>query len=213
MRRQHGPVLWLAVGRCVYYKGFHTAIQALPHVPGKLKIIGHGPLEPELRALAKRMGVADRIVWRGYVPQDELIGAYHAATALWFPSSHKSEAYGLVQVEAMASGCPVINTDISGSGVAWVSPHEETGLTIPVGDPEALAAASRRLLDEPGLRSRLSDRAAARAGAEFNHRTMALRSLDVYRRTIVRGKKIVSIEEPTLPKLSAWVRQMADAGR
>jgi glycosyltransferase involved in cell wall biosynthesis len=207
IRRQHGQDLWLCVGRCVYYKGYQTAIEALPHVRGKLILIGHGPLEGELRALSRRLGVADRVVWWGYASQEELVGAYHAATALWFPSSHKSEAYGLVQVEAMASGLPVINTDISGSGVAWVSPHEQTGLTIPVNDPRALAAASRRLLDDPGLRQRLGEGAASRAAVEFNHRTMAVRSLDVYRRTIVRGKKIVSLADPTRPKLSAWVRE------
>src|SRR5439155_13244313 len=132
--------------------GFETAIEPLPHVRGKLIIIGHGPLEPELKALARRLGVADRVVWWGYATQEELVGAYHAATALWFPSSHKSEAYGLVQVEAMASGCPVINTDIAGSGGAWVSPHEETGLTIPVNDPGALADAAQRLASDPALR-------------------------------------------------------------
>ena len=80
---------------------------------------------------------------------------YLAADAFWFPSNARSEAFGLVQVEAMASGCPVINTAIPHSGVPWVSPHEETGLTVPVDDPAALAAAANRLLTEPGLRDRL----------------------------------------------------------
>src|SRR5207249_472814 len=124
LKRQYGENVWLSVGRCVYYKGLETAIEALPKVEGTLIIIGHGPLEQMLRIQARRLGVANRVVWWGYASHEELIGAYHAATALWFPSSHKSEAFGLVQVEAMASGCPVINTDIAGSGVAWVSPHE-----------------------------------------------------------------------------------------
>ena len=88
---------------------------------------------------------------------------YLAADAFWFPSNARSEAFGLVQVEAMASGCPVINTRIPHSGVPWVSRHEETGLTVPVNDPEALAAAAHRLLTEPGLRDRLTDAARRRA--------------------------------------------------
>ena len=72
-----------------------------------------------------------------------------------------------MQVEAMASGCPVINTAIPHSGVPWVSRHEETGLTVPVDDPVAFAAAARRLLEEPGLRDRLAAGARARAISEF----------------------------------------------
>src|SRR5439155_11821854 len=140
-----------------------TAINALTAAPGTLIIIGQGPLQRDLREQARRRGVADRVIWWGYATQDELIGAYLAAKALWFPSTHRSEAFGLVQVEAMACGCPVINTDIAGSGVAWVSPNEETGLTVPVNDAEALAAAANRLVAEPTLRERLARGAAHRA--------------------------------------------------
>src|SRR5262249_58399124 len=132
----------LAVGRLVYYKGLHNAVKALATVPGRLLVIGEGPAQAELRRLADAEGVADRIIWRGHVGADELVGAYQAATALWFPSNARSEGFGLVQVEAMASGCPVINTAIAGSGVSWVSRHDETGLTVRVNDPAAPAAAA-----------------------------------------------------------------------
>jgi rhamnosyl/mannosyltransferase len=89
-----------------------------------------------------------------------------------------------VQVEAMASGCPVINTAIPGSGVAWVSRHGESGLTVPVNDPPALAAAARRLLDEPGLRDRMARGGRDRARRDFDHRVMAERSLDVYHQVL-----------------------------
>ena len=110
-----------------------------------------------------------------------IVPYYHAATAFWFPSNFKSEAFGLVQVEAMASGCPVLNTDIPGSGVAWVSRHDETGLTVPVDDPAALARAANRFLNEPGLRQRLADAGRLRAQRDFDHRVMAARSIEVYR--------------------------------
>ena len=88
----------------------------------------------------------------------------------------------------MASGCPVINTKIPYSGVPWVSRHEETGLTVAVNDPEALAAAAHRLVTEPGLRDRLTRAARRRAADEFDHRVMAERSLEIYRRVLAKTK-------------------------
>jgi rhamnosyl/mannosyltransferase len=180
LRQLHGEPLWLSVGRLVYYKGLSTALEALRRVPGRLLLIGEGPLGSSLAREARALGVADRVLFRGRASADELVGAYHAATALWFPSNARSEAFGFVQVEAMASGCPVLNTDIPGSGVPWVSQHEISGLTVPVGDAEALARAARRLLDEPGLRARLAAGGRERARREFDARTMARRTLAAY---------------------------------
>jgi rhamnosyl/mannosyltransferase len=117
----------------------------------------------------------------GYRSFEEVVAAYHAATALWFPSNARSEGFGLVQVEAMASGCAVINSAIPDSGVSWVSRHEETGLTVPMNAPGELAAAANRLLTESGLRERLAAGARARACQEFDHRRMAQRCLHAYR--------------------------------
>jgi glycosyltransferase involved in cell wall biosynthesis len=178
-----GP-LWLGAGRMVYYKGFGNAIRALTRVEGRLILVGDGPDMGALRDLARRLGVGDRVDFLGTLPYLELIPYYLAADAFWFPSNARSEAFGLVQVEAMASGCPVINTQIPHSGVPWVSPHEQTGLTVPVNDPEALAQAARRLLTEPGLAARLTTAARRRAVAEFDHRVMAARSLAIYRAVI-----------------------------
>jgi glycosyltransferase involved in cell wall biosynthesis len=190
--------LWLAVGRLVYYKGLHIAVDALRQVPGTLIFVGDGLLEADLRRQAEQRNVADRIVWKAYLSPEELAGAYRAATALWFPSTARSEGFGLVQVEAMASGCPVINTAIPASGVSWVSRHEETGLTVPVHDPAAFAAAARRLLDQSGLRDRLGTAARERACREFDHRRMAQRSLAIYDSILSRNGRTV----PSTRKLS-----------
>jgi rhamnosyl/mannosyltransferase len=184
LRAEFGPPLWLAVGRLVYYKGLHNAVRALAATPGTLLVVGDGPLREELEGLARDVGVAGRVVWRSRLSEAELIGAYHAATALWFPSNARSEAFGIVQIEAMASGCPVINTALAGSGVPWVSRHEETGLTVPVDDFAALSRAARRLLEEPDLRARLSAAARERAVREFDQGLMARRSLDLYRQVL-----------------------------
>ncbi|MBX6313269.1 MAG: glycosyltransferase [Isosphaeraceae bacterium] len=185
LRARFGRPLWLCAGRLVYYKGLPNAIRALEHVAGTLLIVGGGPKLPALRAEAQRRGVADRVVFVGNLPHYlDIVPYYLAADAFWFPSNSRSEGFGIVQVEAMASGCPVINTAIPHSGVAWVSRHEREGLTVPMDDPEALAAAAHRLLHEPGLRTRLAEAARARVIAEFDHRTMAQRSLAAYHRIL-----------------------------
>lgn len=185
LRSLYGEPLWLTVGRLIYYKGLDIALDALTRVKGTLLVIGTGPLEAELRRQATKLGVAERVVWAGAADATELIGAYHAATALWFPSNARSEAFGLVQVEAMASGCPVLNTAIPASGVSWVSPHDETGITVPMNDAPALAGAAQRLLDDAALQGRLGAAGRARASREFDHVTMARRSLDIYGRACI----------------------------
>ena len=191
--------LWLCAGRHVYYKGFLNAVRALTRVRGRLLLIGDGPERPELRAEAERLGVADRVMFLGTLPHSlSIVPYYLAADAFWFPSNARSEAFGLVQVEAMASRCPVINTRIPHSGVSWVSLHEETGLTVPVNDPVALAVAANRLLTEPGLRDRLASAARSRAIKEFDHRVMAERSLAVYRHVLTGPKVPQPTRRPAL---------------
>lgn len=185
-RRDYGEPLWLMVGRLIYYKGIDVALRSLREVPGKLVVVGTGPLREELGRQAESLGVADRVVWKGHVGRDELIGAYRAATAFWFPSNARSEAFGLVQVEAMASGCPIVNTEIHGSGVPWVSPNEVSGLTVPVNDPIAFARAANRLLTEPGLRERYSENARQRCVQEFSVSKMTERTIQLYEHILRR---------------------------
>ena len=180
-----GPI-WLCVGRLVYYKGTEYAIRALKDCPGTLVIVGGGALESSLRALAASLGVCDRVRWYSDLSDDELIGAYHASTALWFPSILRSEAYGFVQIEAMASGCPVINTSIPGSGVDWVSLNNVSGLTVPPNDAAAFAAAARRLSEDSSVRDSLSAGAIHRANTEFELMTMTHRTDKLYHAVLKR---------------------------
>lgn len=172
--------LWLCVGRLVYYKGLEVALKALQQLPGTLAIVGTGPMQEAWQRLGQDLGVADRVRWYGRLGEAELQALYRLATAYWFPSNARSEGFGLVQVEAMASGCPIINTHIPNSGVSWVSPHEQTGLTIPINDPSALVQASRRLLNGPGLRDRLSQEARRQAVERFSASVMVQRAERFY---------------------------------
>lgn len=172
--------LLLAVGRLIYYKGFDVAIRALADVPdAKLVIVGEGPLRASLTALASELGVAHRVQLVGEVDDDDILAYYHASDLYLLPSIARSEAFGIVQAEAMACGLPVINTELA-SGVPFVSRHGESGLTVPPGDPARLAAAIRRLLGDPEARRRMGAAGRQRARQEFSKEVLAERVLRLY---------------------------------
>ena len=177
--RPSAPLL-LFVGRLRYYKGLDTLIRALPDIPARLLVVGIGPLEGEWRALAQEAGVAGRVAWLGEVPDVDLPALYHLADLFVLPGSHPSEAFGLVQVEAMAAGLPVICTEL-GTGTSYVNRDGVTGLVVPPRDPTALAAAINRLLADPDLRARMGAAARARVAAEFDLDVMIDRVLELYR--------------------------------
>ena len=186
VRREFGERLIVSVGRLVYYKGFEYLIRAMKHVHGRLLIVGIGPLRQKLGALAAELGVADRVNFLGNIDHQRLVACYHAADLFVLASIARSEAYGLVQVEAMAAGLPVVNTELD-SGVPFVSLHEQTGLTVPPADSEALAAAINRLLDDPDQRAAFGQAARLRAQQEFAVEAMALRTLSLYDRIARAG--------------------------
>jgi glycosyltransferase involved in cell wall biosynthesis len=120
------------------------------------------------------------------VEDAELAAWYRAADVLCLPSVARSEAYGLVQLEAHASGTPVVCTDLP-TGVPWVNVDGETGLVVPVGDAAALGSALARLLGDDALRARMGSYARERALAEFGIGRMVERTLAVYDETPAAG--------------------------
>lgn len=138
----------LAVGRLSRYKGFDVLIEALAQVAdARLLLVGGGECEREWRALARTRGVDARLSFAGALDDDLLAGAYAAADAFVLPSLDRGEAFGLVLLEAMRAGLPVIASAIAGSGVGFVVADEETGLLVPPGDVGALAMSIARLRD------------------------------------------------------------------
>jgi glycosyltransferase involved in cell wall biosynthesis len=177
LRARFGDRVILAVGRLVPYKGFDVLIRAMRHVEARLLLIGAGPLAAELAALAAAAGVSQKLSMLSRVSD---LSPYFAAASLFvLPSLTRAEAFGIAQVEAMAAGLPVINTDID-SGVPEVSLHGQTGLTVPPGNETALAQAITTLLDRSDLRLQFSSAAAARARAEFTADRMTARTMTVY---------------------------------
>jgi glycosyltransferase involved in cell wall biosynthesis len=179
IRRKYGENLILSVGRLVYYKGFEHLIDAMAKAPGKLLIAGTGPLRGELEARAQSLGLSDRVVFLGSPSDAELREFYHAADLFVLASTARSEAFGIVQAEAMAAGKPIINTSLE-SGVPFVSLHGVTGLTVPPCDPEALAMAITRLINDEALRMSQGRAARQRAEKMFRSHQMAEQTLNIY---------------------------------
>jgi rhamnosyl/mannosyltransferase len=177
LRQQFPDGMVLAVGRLVPYKGFDILIRAMKRIDAKLLLIGTGPLDEELRQLAISEGVGEKVLMPGRV--DDIRPYFAAASIFVLPSVTRAEAFGIVQMEAMAAGTPVINTNID-SGVPEVSIHGQTGITVPPGDVSALSNAMQMLLDQNDLRDRLGRAAKVRVNAEYTADLMCTRTMRIY---------------------------------
>lgn len=176
-----GPDFILFVGRLRYYKGLQFLIEAMPDIEAPLVIVGAGPMEADLKALAANYGVAEKVKFMGEVTEDDLAAFYHACSLFVLPSVFRSEAYGLVQLEAHACGKPVVSTRL-GTGVEFVNMDGKTGLIVPPADSAALANAINGLLADPERRSRMGEFARRRAQTEFDIRHMFDKVEAVYQR-------------------------------
>ncbi len=173
-QRFTGPLI-VFLGRLRHYKGLHVLVEAMREVDGTLLVVGDGPSAPAARSAARSNGVEDRVVFVGQIPDAERSAYYHAADVFALPATNRGESYGIALVEAMATGTPVVSTEL-GTGTSWVNEHGRTGLVVPAGNAAALAAALRELLVDPS-RSAAMGRAAQHRVAENFTRDQMLASL------------------------------------
>jgi glycosyltransferase involved in cell wall biosynthesis len=173
-----GPAL-LFVGVLRYYKGLQYLIPALSDIPARLVIVGEGPFGAALRQQVRDLGLDARVLFAGRVSDEALPAYYRAADLFVLPASERSEAFGLVQVEAMSSGLPVVSTEL-GTGTSYVNQDGVSGLVVPPRDPPALAAAIARLLRDDALRERLAHGALAHS-AYFSAERMLAEIEAIYR--------------------------------
>ncbi len=183
--------LVLLVGRLVYEKGFQVALEALPQMideVGKLRflIAGSGTHEQELKNQAEELGLMEHGTFVGWIGDDVLHSLYRIADLTIVPSIY--EPFGLVALEAMASGCPCIVADVG--GLREVVPNENVGLRFKSRDPESLADMAVRVLTDPELRERLV--------AEASDHVLTFDWLDVARTTKSIYAEAVSVG-PGLP--------------
>ena len=174
-----GRGIVFALGRHVYYKGFDVLINALQSTSAFVILGGDGPMRAELQKQAETLGVQGRILFAGSIPDADLAAYFHACDVFCLPSVEQSEAFGLVQLEAMACAKPVINTQLN-NGVNVVSTDGVTGITVPVGDAPALAAAINCLLSDSELRRQLGGEAQERVQRLYSSTASVQRHIDLY---------------------------------
>jgi rhamnosyl/mannosyltransferase len=161
----------LFVGRLNYYKGVEYLLDAMSSIDADLLIAGDGGRRDALASRVNRLGVADRVHFLGYVDEEQLHACYDRADVFVLPSVEPSEAFGIVQLEAMAYGTPVINTNLP-TGVPWVSLDGETGVTVPPRDAEALRNAITELLNDSERRRAYGEHARKRVERYFGRDRM-----------------------------------------
>lgn len=178
-RDDEGKKIILFVGRLVYYKGVEYLIEAMKGIDAILLIVGGGVLEKEIKGKVQVAGLEKNILFIKNLSDQELKWCYQHANIFVLPSVEKTEAFGLVQLEAMLFGVPVINTSLS-TGVPSVSLHNETGLTVPPRDSVALRDAIQKLLSDESLARTMGESGKKRAEEVFGKKKAIADLLRIY---------------------------------
>jgi rhamnosyl/mannosyltransferase len=174
------PTRALFIGRLLPYKGLDFLLRAMELAPElRLDIVGDGPERNRLKTLAVALAVSDRVKFWGEYPDEDLTRRMADADFLVLPSVSTEEMFGLVLLEAMAAGRPVITTAVP-SGVREVNEAGVTGLEVPIRDAAALAEAMRTLAANPALRDQMGAAGRRRVRDRFTLDRMTEAHLDLY---------------------------------
>ena len=171
-------------GRLVGYKGYKYLVDAARILPDNYKVVigGEGPLRKELEEQVKALGLDSKVSLPGRIPQEKLPEMFAACSVFCLSSIWKTEAFGIVQIEAMSCGKPVVATRIPGSGVSWVNEHGFSGLNVDPCDSEALADAIMQIVEDPETYRQYCKNARERYKALFTKDTMIEKCIDIYNR-------------------------------
>lgn len=148
--RFHGKKIVFALGRLIEYKGFRYLIEAARFLDESYIILigGEGPLKDSLKRQIESAGLQDKVILEGFISDDRLPAYFGACDLFCLSSVFKTEAFGIVQIEAMSCGKPVVATKIPGSGVSWVNKDGVSGINVPACEPQQLAAAVKAICSD-----------------------------------------------------------------
>jgi glycosyltransferase involved in cell wall biosynthesis len=174
----------LSIGRLAYYKGFETLIRVVALLPNvELQIAGEGELRPALQGLIESLtpnGTASNIRLLGSVSEEEKARLLQACDVFCLPSRERTEAFGMVLLEAMAFAKPCIVTDLPGSGMPWIVECCGSGITVPIDDPAGWRQAIQQIHEAPEQRARMGRAGYTVLPALFSIATNASELLSLY---------------------------------
>lgn len=182
---QPGLFRVLAIGRLTYYKGFDTLIRAVGALSGvQLIIVGEGGERPGLEALIRQSGAGERIELLGEVDDARRNLLLQTCDLFCLPSRERTEAFGVVLMEAMAYGRPILASRIPGSGVAWVVETGLAGKLVEVDDGPGWQKAIVQMMEQPALRQELGTQGPHRFQEKFSITRVAAKVTEVYRQLL-----------------------------
>jgi rhamnosyl/mannosyltransferase len=177
-----GPKFFLFVGVLRYYKGLNTLLQALAIREFPVVIIGAGPIESGLKALAKKLSLKN-LVFLGQLSEVDKVAIINLSYAIVFPSNLRSEAFGISLLEGAMYGKPMISSEI-GTGTSFININNETGLVVTPNSPSALSDAMFRLWNSPELAQKMGHKASERFANLFTAKQMCKSYVNLYQRVI-----------------------------
>lgn len=176
-----------SLGRLIYYKGFNYLIDAAKELPDNYLILigGTGELHDELLEQIKLNRLESRVKLLGNVLANEITSYFELCDLYCLSSCERSEAFGIVQIEAMSFGKPIVSTSIPYSGVSWINEDGSTGLIVPPKNSKALAEAIQTIISDREICERYGNNSKKRFIAEFSVEKMCQRTIDLYKSLIV----------------------------
>lgn len=168
MKERYGGRIVFSLGRFSYYKGFTYLIKAMKYIDAILILGGEGKKKSRLKQLIRDEKLEYKVFLVGRISKEDLGSYYEACDVFCLPSIEKTEAFGLVLLEAMRFKKPLVTTKIPGSGISWVNKHGVTGLTVEPKNPSALAKAINTIISNPHLAKKLGENAYKRFEQNFH---------------------------------------------
>lgn len=182
--RYAGKKIIFSLGRLVPYKGYEYLIEAAQYLTDEYVILigGKGPLYEKLEQKIQSLGLQNRVKLLGRVSDEELPVYYRACDLYCMSSIYKTEAFGIVQIEAMSCGKPLIATNIPESGVSWVNEHGMSGINVTPMESKELADAIRTILDSPEVYRKYAEGSLRRFNNVFRLEQMIEGAMRIYER-------------------------------